>query len=183
MTLTEIKNYFVDRSDEIISLSLRGDPWIFLCGAAMIDYLTNMTTGNSTRTKYIEFVKDYFSEVNILYKDFQYQNGTTDLPTQMYVILRCGIVHSFSFIPDQQGIANEGRTRSILVAHEKNGHTHFESYTKNGMDSVVFTAEQFSKDIKSVVEIIFNKAQTNQQLETEIINYVTNYPPILGQFS
>jgi len=183
MTLTEIKKYFIDRSDEIITLSLRGDPWIFLCGAAMIDYLTNMTTGDSNRTKYIEFVKDYFSEVNLLYKDFQYQSGANDLPTQMYIILRCGIVHSFSFVPNQQGITNGGRTRSILLAHEKNGYAHFESYTKNGMDSVIFTAEQFSKDIKSVIEIIFNKAQTNQQLQTEIINYVTGYPPILGQFS
>ena len=34
----------------------------------------------------------------------------------MYIILRCGIVHSFSFVPNQQGINNNGRTRSILLA-------------------------------------------------------------------
>ncbi|MFY7880063.1 MAG: hypothetical protein ACOVP6_08335, partial [Lacibacter sp.] len=149
----------------------------------MIDYLTNMTTGKSTRPKYIKFVEDYFGVVNILYKDFTYQSGDKDLPTQMYVILRCGIVHSFSFIPDQQGILNGGRTRSILLAHEKNGHSHFETYTNNGMDSVVFTAEQFAKDIKDVVNLIFQKAMTDQNLETQILSYVQSHPPILGQFS
>ncbi len=182
MTLEEIKKYFVNRCSEIVSLSLRGDPWVFLCGAAMIDYLTNMTTGSSTRTKYIKFINEHLSDVNNQYKDFQYKGGSIDLPTQMYVILRCGIVHSFSFVPNQQGVANGGRIRSILLAHESNGHTHFEAYTKNGMDSVVFTAEQFSKDIKSVIEVIFNKAKTDSRLENEIINYVTKHPPILGQF-
>ncbi|MEI7676836.1 MAG: hypothetical protein WCJ03_08660 [Bacteroidales bacterium] len=183
MTIEEIKNYFISRSDELISLSLRGDPWIFLCGAAMIDYLTNMTLGKSTRLMYISFIENYFGQVNINYKDFDYQNGSIDLPTQMYVILRCGIVHSFSFVPDQQGVNNGGRPRSILLAHEKNGHTHFDRYTNNGMDSVVFTAEQFSKDIKDVVELIFQKASKDQSLESQILTHVTNHPPILGQFS
>jgi len=183
MTLAEIENYFDKRCDEIISLSLRGDPWVFLCISAMIDYLTNMTTGHSTRLKYIKFIEEYLSEINTLYKDFQYRNGSIDLPTQMYVILRCGIVHSFSFVPNQQGLINGGRIRSILLAHEKNGHTHFETYTKNRMDSIVFTAEQFSKDIKSVVTFIFNKARSNQQLGNKITNYVISHPPILGQFS
>ena len=183
MTLNDIKDYFNERCDEIISLSYRGDPWVFLCGSAMIDYLTNMTTGKSTRLRYIKFVEDYFGQVNILYKDFTYQSSYKDLPTQMYVILRCGIVHSFSFIPDQQGISNGGRTRSILLAHEKNGHSHFEPYTHNGMDSVVFTAEQFAKDIKQAVNLIFKKATADPNLETQILGYVQSHPPILGQFT
>ncbi|MDX1904379.1 MAG: hypothetical protein SFU27_09505 [Thermonemataceae bacterium] len=183
MTLAEIESYFIGRCDEIISLSQRGDPWVFLCTSAMIDYLTNMVTGHSTRLKYIKFIEDYFSQVNFQYKDFQYKNGSKDLPTQMYVILRCGIVHSFSFVPNQQGLTNGGRTRSILLAHEKNGHSHFEIYTKNGMDSVVFTAEQFSKDLKSVVRLLFQTTCSNQQIENKIISYVTIHPPILGQFS
>jgi hypothetical protein len=183
MTLTDIESYFTERCDEIVSLAQRGDLWIFLCGSAMIDYLTNMVTGHSTRLKYIKFIEDYFSQINILYKEFQYKNGSKDLPTQMYVILRCGIVHSFSFVPNQQGLTNGGRTRSILLAHEKNGHSHFDTYRKSGMDSVVFTAEQFSKDIKSVVKHVFKTASSNQQLENKIINYVMSHPPILGQFS
>lgn len=101
MILKEVENYFSERCDEIISLSKRGDPWVFLCTSAMIDYLTNMVSGHSTRLKYIKFIEEYFSQVNYLYKDFQFQNGLKDLPTQMYIILRCGIVHSFSFVPKE----------------------------------------------------------------------------------
>jgi hypothetical protein len=183
MTLNDIKDYFNQRCDEIISLSNRDDPWVFLCGSAMIDYLTNMTTGKSTRVEYIKFVEDYFGQVNVLYKNFTYQSGDKDLPTQMYVILRCGIVHSFSFIPDKKGVSNGGRTRSIVLAHEKNGHTHFEIYTNNGMDSVVFTAEQFAKDIKEVVYLIFQKTTTDQKLETQILSYIQSHPPIRGEFT
>jgi hypothetical protein len=182
MTIQEVKDYFLARCDELVSLAERGDPWVFLCGSAMIDYLTQMTTSKAGRIAYIEFVDTYFRQINIKYKEFEFQNGQRDLPTQMYIILRCGIVHKFSFVPNQQGIDNGGRKRSILVAHEKNGHTHLTAYTKNGIDSIIFTAEQFSKDIKSVVEVIFSKALNDNLLEAQIKEYASNYPPIMAGF-
>jgi len=51
------------------------------------------------------------------------------------------------------------------------------------MDGAVFTAEQFAKDIKAVVEFIFAKATTEATLETNIKAYITTYPPILGRFN
>ena len=184
MTLQEIEEYFINRSNEIIGLSLRGDPWIFLCGSAMIDYLTNMTTnGKSTRTTYITFIESYFGSVDSLYKDFKFQNGIQDLPKQMYLILRCGIVHKFSFVPSAKEITNGARERSILLGHEFNGATHFQACTNNGMDSVVLTAEQFSKDIKEVVELIFKHAASDINLENNIISYVSDFPPIQGNFT
>lgn len=181
-TIEQVKDYFLGRCDEIISMSPKGDAWIFLCGAAMIDYLTQMTTGSSGRTSYVNFVDSYFKEINIKYKDFEFQNGKKDLPTQMYVILRCGIVHKFSFVPGVQEINNGGRLRSILLAHEAIGNTHLTKYTNNGMDSVIFIAEQFAKDIKAVVEFIFIKATNDTILEENIKKYVRNYPPIQGKF-
>ncbi len=182
-TIGQIKDYFIARCDEIISMSTRGDAWVFLCGAAMIDYLTQMTTGTSGRNAYIDFVDNYFKEINVKYRDFEYKNGQKDLPTQMYVILRCGIVHKFSFVPGIQEISNGGRLRSILLAHEANGYTHLTKYINDGMDGVIFTAEQFSKDIKAVVEFIFTKATTDTNLESNIKKYITNHPPIQGRFN
>lgn len=183
MTIIEINDYFLARCVEIESLAERGDPWVFLCGSAMIDYLTQMTTHTAGRLAYIEFVENYFQQIDVRYKEFQYSSGAQDLPTQMYIILRCGIVHKFSFVPNQQGINNGGRERSILLAHEKNGHTHMTAYTTNGRDSIIFTAEQFSKDITAVSNLIFEKASNDQPLHDKIINYATNFPPILGNFS
>lgn len=184
-TIEQAKDYFLGRCSEVISMSNAGDPWVFVCGSAMIDYLTQMTTADSGRVAYISFVENYFKEINVRYKDFEYQGGQHDLPTQMYVILRCGIVHKFSFVPGPQEIRNGGRLRSILLAHEKNGHSgaHLTSYTDNGMDGAIFTAEQFAKDIKAVVELIFTKATTDSILENNIQTYITNYPPIQGKFN
>lgn len=181
-TIAQVEKYFIDRCNELISLSERGDPWVFLCGAAMIEYLTHMATGTSGRTAYIDFVKNYFGTINAKYKDFMYQSGEQDLPLQMYVILRCGIVHKFSFIPGPLELSNGGRLRSILIGHEKNGATHLARYTSNGMDSVIFAAEQFSKDIKHVVNMIVEESHASSQIESNIISHVKNFPPIQGDF-
>ncbi|WP_298153912.1 hypothetical protein [Flavobacterium sp.] len=182
MTLNEIENYFINRSNELIALSLRWDPWSFLCGSAMIDYLTHMVYGDSNRKLYVKFVEEYLSQVNSLYKNFKYLSGDQDLPTQMYVILRCGIVHSFSFVPDSIGIKNGGRKRSILLAHEMGGGVHF-SRSKSGLDAVVFTAETFALDIQQVINIIFQQAKIDSVLENEILSYVSQHPPIMGTFT
>jgi len=109
-------------------------------------------------------------------------SGSKDLPLQMYVTLRCGIVHSFSLIPDDTGISNNGRPRSILLAHEMQGYIHLVASKNNELDSVIFTAEQFAKDIKETIHIIFQKATTKKSLENQIIEHVENFPPITGKF-
>ncbi len=83
----------------------------------------------------------------------------------MYVNLRCGIVHSFSLIPDDTGISKKGRPRSIILAHEKKGYTHFDGFKNNKLDSVIFIPEQFVKDIKETVHLLFQKAKTEKKLK------------------
>lgn len=184
-TLEEAKEYFTGRCKELILMSTAGDPWVFVCASAMIDYLTQMTTGNSGRQAYIAFVKDFLGEINPKYSSFQYANGMQDLPTQMYIILRCGIVHKFSFVPGKQESNNGGRKRSIVLAHEKNGHkgAHLAAHTNNEMNAAIFTAEQFVKDIKAVVELIFIKGKADFAIKNNILAYISSYPPILGKFN
>ena len=107
--------------------------------------------------------------------------GSKDLPCQMYVTLRCGIVHSFSLVPDATGKLNNGRPRSILLAHEMKGQSHFATFKNSEMDSVIFTAEQFAKDIKETIHIIFQKATTKKRLENQITEHVNKFPPIAGK--
>lgn len=179
--IEDIRKYFLERCDEVISLSERGDPWVFLCGAAMIDYLAQMTPGKKMNN-YIGFVDEYFYQVNPNYRTFSFGNGKMDLPKQMYYVLRCGIVHSFSLVPDARGIGNGGRSRSILLGHEKNGLSHFQVFDERGMDSVIFTAEQFSKDIKDVVALLFNNANKKPELLAHILLHSSKHPPIIAQF-
>jgi hypothetical protein len=183
-TIEEAKQYFLERCREIILMSDTEGPWIFVCCSALIDYLVQMTTGQSGRVTYISFVDNYFKEVNFKYKEFEYAGMQKDLATQIYVVLRCGVVHKFSFVPRAQEPANV-RGNSMLLAHEKNGHVgrHLTPYATGGMQGAVFTAELFAKDIKAVVEFIFKKAATDLTLETNIKTFIATDPPILGRFN
>lgn len=117
-----------------------------------------------------------------MYKDFEYvTNNKKDLPEQMYYVLRCGIVHSFSLVPDKTSIGNGGRERSILLNHNKNndGYTHLKAYTENSYDSVVFTAETYATDIEKLVDMIFTKiVRQDSVVEKKIIKYWETHPPI-----
>jgi hypothetical protein len=59
------------------------------------------------------------------------------------------------------------------------GHSHFATFKNSELDSVIFTAEQFAKDIKETIHIIFQKATTKKSLENQIIEHVENFPPII----
>jgi hypothetical protein len=85
-------------------------------------------------------------------------NDSKDLPLQMYVTLRCGFVPLFSLILDDKGFSDNGRPRSIILAHEMKGNSHSVAFNNNELDSVMFTAEQFAK-----------------------MEHVENFPPIAGK--
>jgi len=98
MTSDEAKPEFLKLWDSLESMPV--NPWPFLCASAFIDYLTKMVNGGAAgREKYKQFVSTYLARINPLYVSFRYHSGHQDLPTQLYQILRCGIVHSFSFSP------------------------------------------------------------------------------------
>lgn len=142
-----------------------------------------MNNKKTNREDYIRVIECYLKKVDARYVDFQFKSRKKDLPAQMYFILRCGIVHKFSLVPGQEEIKNGGRPRSILLSHRKNGNTHFKEYTKNGMDSVVFTAEDFAEDLEKLVKLIFDvEVPKNPNLEKNIENWVSKFPPILGVF-
>src|SRR5689334_12604309 len=76
-------------------------PWCFLCLSALIDYLSIAAYPNKKkqRDRYVAFIENFFPAK---YKNFKYKNGQTDLPDQMYYVLRNGLVHSFSLVPDDR---------------------------------------------------------------------------------
>jgi hypothetical protein len=61
------------------------------------------------------------------------------------------------------------------------GYIHLVASKNNELDSVVFTAEQFAKDIKETINIIFQKATTEKSSENQITEHVNNFPPIAGK--
>jgi hypothetical protein len=97
----------------------------------------------------------------------------------MYHILRCGITHSYSLIPDSKSKSKGGRERSILLGQRKNNNVHFMKHDKNGYDSVIFTVEDFAEDLEKVLDKIFiDLAPEAPLLSNNIISWVNKYPPL-----
>ena len=97
MNCEEAKTYFYARIEELKDMCKPGGaetPWVFLCGSAMIDYLSRLAAGKDNGGEgFKKFIRDYMPSS---YCDFEYRSGDKDLPEQVFHILRCGIVHSFS---------------------------------------------------------------------------------------
>jgi len=184
----DIESYFRDRVEELRSLAERGDPWVFLCGSSFIEYLAKMRLGGPTdQADYKNFLKDCFFKVCPAYPSFRYASGQSDLAEQMYHVLRCGIVHSFSLFADPTAKEKHGgRDRSILLAHRRSGLQHLGNYVDNGskpkLDAAIFIAEDFVEDIAKVTEFILVEAtrttDCGKHLKTDIQKWVRMYPPI-----
>lgn len=181
----EIESYFKERATELKKMTKQGTPWEFLCISAFIEYLSKLVNGADGQhyRQYKKFIKEYFGKVNSLYENFTYRCGKKDLSTQMYNVLRCGIVHAFSMVPSEESRKKGGRIRSIVLCHKKSGRLHLTNYhTKNIADAAIFVAEDFAEDTIQVVNNIFQKAQKDTNLKGHIINWYSKQTPILGKY-
>ncbi len=177
LTLQDAEEYFTAMIPDLGKMCCDGSPWVFLCGAAVIEYLSKLAYGGGGRTNFIKFVKEYMPTS---YRKFSYACKKKDLPKQMYHVLRCGIVHSFSLIPDEQGKENGGRDRSIALSHDIcDGHIKNVS-TERAPDACCLNAFEFVADLASTMRKLFQAAKTNTQVKTNITNWLTKFPPITG---
>lgn len=183
-TLDEIDDYFAFRLQEVRWVGHDGTPWVFLCASAFVEYLAKLVHGSDIGPQgYKDFVRKYLGRINPLYTDFTYPNGHKDLPTQMYHGLRCGLVHSFSLIPDLRSKQRGARERSIVLYHRKSaseaGQKHL-THCSSGKppNAVVFVAEDFLDDIEKTLDLIFKEARSDSVLENNIISWYRNHPPL-----
>ena len=174
MTLGEAETLFLDLLKSLEPMA--ANPWPFLCASALVEYLTKMVNGGpSGAQKYKQFVKTYLAGVDPRYKAFTYAGGQQDLPVQMYHVLRCGIVHSFSLIPDATATASGGRTRSIVIAHEGR---HLSPYRENGTDAALLVLHDFVMNLENVIKQSFLAANTDARLRANIEKHLRDHPPI-----
>ena len=184
-SINQINNYFCEKILDLEEYSKDGKPWIFLCASAFLEYLTKMVYNKKSfnGNDYKNFIKDYLSKINQNYRLFRFKNGSQDLPEQMFHVLRCGIVHNFSLIPDHLSKSKGGRERSIALAHRSSGYVHLQNYKSAEIsDACILIAEQFIEDIKNVINYIFKKAKTDKDLKMNIKSWINKCPPITGGF-
>jgi hypothetical protein len=179
---------FLARINELRKFCPAGSAWVFVCTSAFLEYLAKVIDGkNRKRQGYLDFVEKWLSQVRPDYKEFTYKGGATDLPIQMYHVLRCGIVHNLSLIPDEQARSKGGRDRSIVLCHRaesiKRGLPHLSNYSQGDIkDAALFVAEDFIDDIETVINNIFNKANADPTIGANIRDWLSQHPLIKGGY-
>lgn len=160
---------------------------VFVVASAFIEYLGKLVFTGTGAVEYKKFVRSYLARIRTRYRTFTYRfvDGTVkrDLPEQMYHVLRCGAVHSYSLVPDQQAIDRGGRSRSIVVAHRISKNKHLALKYLSGQPSCVFVAEDFTADIEATVTRIVREAKGNKALAKRIADRMRKHPPIQGGFA
>lgn len=185
-----METYFKARAREVQRILKDGTPWGFLCAAAFLDCLSKLVTGKDRgKQGYKDFVQKYLKTINPKYASFRFISGEMDLPKQLYHVFRCGIVHSFSLIPDKQSLAQGGRLHSIRLCHQKEakvkGISHLSNYSKGvTTDACLFVAEDFGKDLGKVVKLIFSSRAKgiDADITKNMKQWVNQKPPISGGF-
>src|SRR4030042_1801230 len=203
MDILEAKNYFHDLISAAKKYCPDHTPLPFVLAASFIDYFSKMVKGKDKRGRgYKDFVIKYMKEVCQEYAKFRYSNGVQDLNVQMYHILRCGIVHSFSLTPDKgdhkrpfslklcnfrlsnkTGYKQRGRDHSIALCHKDwadlNGLKHLSPYSgPRNLDAALFVIEDFLDDLLAVNELIYKKAVNDSKLREKIEGWLRVSPPI-----
>jgi hypothetical protein len=186
----KIEKYFTKRVKEVqIALKDRS-PWGFICASAFLDHLSKLVAGRDNKgSGYKDFVKNYLARINPSYESFQYKSGSKDLPEQLYYVFRCGLVHQFSLVPDKQSLKHGGRLCSIVLCHRKESKkrnlSHLSPYSTEVVpDAALLVAEDFGKELKNVVKLLFSsKAKTiDPEIENKMKKWVKEHPPIMGGF-
>lgn len=191
--------YFLDRVKELKRIVKT--PWGFAGACVLLEVLSNTVNGagkrNLTSKEYIEFVEKWlptYSSVGP--KAFKYNKRRVKikgswrkktLSRQMYYILRCGLVHNFSFVAGTQEIGNGASDRSIWMVSRKeakdNGLKHLQNFTRTTPlpvvdDAAVFVGEDFLRDICDLIKEIFKEAATDTTLKSKIVHHLTERTPI-----
>jgi len=172
MNLSTARDKLQHRVTELQACCSTRSPWVFLGASAFIEYLSNLSG-----TDYKKFVSTWLSQIRPEYSSFRYQSGTSDLPDQMYYVLRCGIVHSLSLVPNDRARSHGGRERSIVLCHRQPGAVHLSSVSKGSIsDAALFVAEDFVEDLAKVLGKVFDRVASDVDLERSMSSWLQKHP-------
>jgi hypothetical protein len=161
--------------------------FVFVVASAFVEYLSKLAYDGGGAQAYKRFIREYLASINPKYCDFEYRlkDGTVerDLPEQMYHVLRCGAIHSYSLVPDKQAVSSGGRDRSIMLSHRISKNTHLALRYHDGQPTCTFVAESFAADIGALVATIFKLAAKDKGLASRIRSWMKKHPPIQGGFA
>ncbi len=193
--LNAIDRYLKDRLDELDSLAQRGDPWVFGACCTFIEMLATRENpqekmlGNRFKT----FVQNYLMPSNSLYQDAEnkLKEKTTgqkscEISKNLWKVLRCGVVHSFSMKGKKDKKDKKGEEYKILLGHRKNSksctseHLNIVDVNDNGKTykALLIMAEDFVEDLRKCTQKIIEKAKQDSSFYNNFKEKFSTDPPL-----
>ena len=182
--LNEIKKHlkhivlYMEKTKDLESACRFVVPCCFLEYLAKLYYGRILPNDNKANDKsiYLKFVNEIFIETNPKYKTFEYDNREIKLGDQMYLILRCGIVHAFSLTPNRRR-NTVGKLRSIILADKNDELEHLANFSNEFVeDSCIFKLEEFINDLDKSLDSLFHKAESDMTIAKNITDWTDDYP-------
>ena len=191
-TISDVDKYLKDRLNELSLLAQGGDPWVFGACSTFIEMMAFRVYYNPTNPAavshrtYVKFCDEYLyprrKRTTISFSD-----GTiVKFNEQIYAILRCGVVHTFSMNPTPRD-PNQARPYSLFLGHLKNFQGNKSFHLKKVKidksdgsckeNAILVLAECFVDDLKACTSKIINKAKKNNTLRTSILQSFKTHPP------
>ena len=193
-TIDNVDTYLKGRLRELMFLSKRGDPWAFVSCCSFIDMLSQHVLnccGHGTNRTYVDFCQNYLIPVNAKYAAVDAAMHPYEIAHMLYVVLRCGAVHSFSMKANpQSGRYSDGKAAeyTVILGHRKNSPKgedhHLEVVDVDMQDgnpahkAVLVMAEDFVNDLKACVKNIIKKAKNDAAFCAQFIKTFDDNPPL-----
>ncbi len=199
-----IDQYLKARLDELDTLAQRGDPWVFGACCTFIEMLAKREEGRNNNLKdgqrFTNFVKIYLMPSNPLYQDAEKelktkatknQNTTKqsgkeqakrddpEIAQNLWHILRCGVVHSFSMKANDEEF-------KIILGHRKNNKSnsnlHLQVINVNDKGktykALLIMAENFVEDLRKCTQRVLEKAKNDSSFCKNLEDNFSNNPPL-----
>lgn len=161
-----------------------GSVWDFLILGCLLEWTSKLNNdlGKGTLQAFVYLFQKRMPK----YCDVKYVTPSKyqDLPEQLYLVLRCGLVHGLSLKPDmseQNSKRYKGHIRenTLLLWHRGN-HLKINRQRLNGIeyDRVNIDYESLLEDTQISLNDIFEESKTNTKLRDSILKFIQKNPGI-----
>ncbi|AOW47956.1 hypothetical protein A4S02_14040 (plasmid) [Acetobacter ascendens] len=192
MLIDRYQNYLNDRILELKTAQhikskddrLNGSIWDFVLMGCLVELVAKLNCVDSINT--FEKVSKLFDERLPKYRAPFYNTPEkiNDVPEQIYMVMRCGLIHSLSLIPDKKVkdkdiYKRHWREVSLVLTHRGN-HLKMGKTPHNGslVEVCQLDYSTMLDDMQTALDAIFQDAKHDTALSSHIEKFVKENPTL-----
>ncbi|MCG0997583.1 hypothetical protein [Acetobacter persici] len=181
--ILELKTAQLIKSDKD---RLNGSIWDFVLMGCLVEIVAKLNCTNKslyTFDKISKLFNDRLPKYRI--PSYKTHDNINDVPEQIYMVMRCGLIHSLSLVPDEKykekkKYEKHWRKGSLLLSHKGN-HLQMMTWSPDGepFEACQLDYSSMLDDMQTALDAIFRDAKQDTALSVHIETFV-KANPILG---